>query len=170
MVGKYFSGKDIVVGTASQSKLSFLRTFYNATSQLVFPYLTAIIDVNHGIVQGITWDDSCVFCAPNECSEITYNFAGKLQSQKSSGQPTAGCKVTLETCNSFITAKTNGTLSCDLQVYVVWTGTDGKGRAFQSSSSRFSAFPPQNIKDRLLSLLPKGVSGRSLYGEHEVTL
>lgn len=159
-VGSLFGGGDIFVGAASGTSLSFLRTFYNKTTQKVYPFLTAIIDVQNGVINGITWDNACVFCAPSECEEITYNYTGQLQTTASSGQPTAGCFATAEQCNDLL--GTNGTASCDLTLYVVWTGTDTKRRAFQSSASRFSAFPPQEVQNRIKSLLPQIGSKREL--------
>jgi hypothetical protein len=137
-----------------------LKTFYNRASQTVYPFLTAIIDVKDGDIRGITWDDACVFCGPSECEEITYNYNGVQQTQQSSGQPTGGCYVTVEECNDLLGE--NGTAACDLTLYVVWTGTDSKQRAFQSSASRFSAFPPQEIQDRIASLIPNRGSRRGL--------
>ena len=45
-------------------------------------------------------------------------------------------------------------LYSDILVYVVWTGDDKNGKAFQSSNFRYSAFPEQNIKDRITDSLP----------------
>lgn len=108
----------------------------------IYPYLTAIIDVEDGRVRYITWDDACVFCGNSECIEITYNFNGE---QKSSGQPTKGCYVEENRC--LVEQEDGGTL-CDLNLFVVWTGTDRNGVAFQSSAYRFSQFPKQKLGDR----------------------
>jgi hypothetical protein len=151
-VGSLFGGGSIFVGAASSTSLSFLRTFYNQTTKKVYPFLTAIINVKDGVINGITWDNACVFCGPNECDEVTYNYNGVPQSKATSGQPTSGCFVTAAQCSSL--AGKNGTAACDLSLYVVWTGTDSKKRAFQSSSSRFSAFPPQELQNRIKSLVP----------------
>ncbi|GKZ01192.1 hypothetical protein MPSEU_001070600 [Mayamaea pseudoterrestris] len=164
-VGTLFNGGDIFVGAASSTSLSFLRNFYNKTTQKVYPFLTAIIDVRDGIINGITWDDACVFCGPNECEEITYNYNGISQTTESSGQPSSGCFATAEQCNDLLGQ--NGTSTCDLTLYVVWTGTDAKRRAFQSSASRFSAFPPQEIQNRIKSLIPQRNGRRGM--EMEVT-
>lgn len=140
--GTIWEGKYLTVGAASQSALSFLRVYSDVTAKKIYPYLTAIISVKRGVVQGITWDEACMFCSPSECEEITYDFNGDLQTL---GQPTTGCFVPYQDCKQTI---------CDLTLYVVWTGTDSNNRAFQSSASRFSAFPSQDWKDRVLNNLP----------------
>jgi hypothetical protein len=141
-----FTENNVTVGAAVQDKLGFLRLYYDYTNSYIYPYLTAIVDVKDGNVRGITWDDSCLFCASSQCNEITFNYDGIEQSQGSSGQPTKGCRITEDECNTFDSA---GNTICDLTVYVVWTGTDTKGVAFQSSAFRFSQFPAQEIQDRL---------------------
>jgi hypothetical protein len=157
-----WTGKQIAVGVSSQQGLSFLRLYYdpNATNPdtegssspgRIYPHLTAIINVNAGVVTGITWDDGCVFCNRNEyCDEITYNYNGISQTQSTSGQPTGGCYVPKSDCE----ANAGSSTACDLLLYVVWTGTDVEGRALLSSANRFSVFPTQEIQDRLLNNLP----------------
>jgi len=146
-----FGEKPITVSAASQNELSFLRVYFNNTGQ-VFPYLTAIIDARGGVVKGITWDDACVFCGGgDECQEITYDYNGEAQTRDSSGQPTKGCYYTEEQCNNFEAAENH---VCDLTLYVVWTGGDSDGNGLLSSANRFSAFPAQEIQDRITRNLP----------------
>ena len=142
-----WNGQNVTVGAASMTSLSFLRLYYDVTSKRIYPFLTAIINVDKGVISGITWDNACVFCSPNECQDITYDFNGNLQTQESSGQPTQGCYVDETECAT-------NPQACDLMLYVVWSGTDATNRALQSSNSRFSAFPPQNLQDRIKSILP----------------
>ena len=136
-----------------EHSLSFLRLYYDPNKKFVFPYLTAIIDVRDGIVQGIAWDNACVFCSSENCLENTFNFNGELTPDLA-GQ-SKGCYLTKATCNSLKEAKdaTTGT-TCDVQLFVVWTGTDDQGNVFSSSGNRFSAFPPGRIQDRINALIP----------------
>lgn len=152
------------------SSLSFLRVYYDPIDGRIFPFLTAIIDVEGGIVKGIAWDNACVFCAPNLCLENTYNFDGVLQSQESLAGQSKGCYLAKQECDNIQVQKEKQCTSagtcregqtecncennCDVRVYVVWTGSDVDGKPFQSSSSRFSAFPAQRLQDRVQSLLP----------------
>jgi len=147
--------------------LSFLRVYYDPEGSRIYPFLTAIIDVDRGSVQGIAWDNACVFCSPDRCMENTYNFDGDL-AEGLEGQ-SKGCYLEKKECDAFQAAKsdtcnTNNQCTgknctcdneCDVRVYVVWTGTDVDGNVFQSSSSRFSAFPAQRIQDRIQQLLPE---------------
>jgi hypothetical protein len=151
-----FEEANITLGVVSQNALSFLRVYYDRQMTRIYPFLTAIINVDAGRVTGIAWDDACVFCGGGECDEITFDFNGIPQTRATSGQPTGGCFVPEETCNTIVG---NSGTECDIILYVVWTGTDVDGKAFQSSASRFSAFPAQEIRDRLSRTLPQGISG-----------
>jgi hypothetical protein len=144
--------KNITAGVASQDQLSFLRRYYDYDNGRIYPYLTAIIDVKGGEVIGITWDDACVFCGSDKCEENTVDFNGVEATQKSSGQPTKGCYITEEDCN---VADAKNVTSCDLLVYVVWTGTDSDGKTFQSAANRFSNFPASELQTRQADNLPK---------------
>ncbi|KAL7576723.1 hypothetical protein ACA910_005644 [Epithemia clementina (nom. ined.)] len=140
-----WQNRNITVGVASQQTLSFLRLYYQFTAAgtgTIYPYLTAIIDVDKGRVRGITWDDACVFCGGFECQPITYNYDGVLQTSGSAGQSVGGCPMTLDECQTDPTA-------CDVLLYVVWTGSDAEGNAFQSGANRFSTFPAQDWGNRL---------------------
>ena len=103
-------------------------------------------------MQGIAWDDACVFCAQNRCIENTFNFNGNPASLS---EPTKGCYLTLEQCD---TIHEKGGKDCDLTIHVVWTGTDERGKFLTSSNQRFSAFQPKQIqdffRDSITSLLP----------------
>jgi hypothetical protein len=100
---------------------------------MIFPYLTIIVDVVNGVVRGIAWDDACVFCEQSKCLPNTYNFDGTLASAEQASQPTDGCYFTKEACDGF--QKTGNTV-CDLNLHVVWTGTDIRGNVLMSSDSR----------------------------------
>lgn len=140
-----FLEKNITVAAYAQDQLSFVRVYHDFVNGRIYPHLTAIIDVENGRVRGITWDDACVFCGNSQCNEITYNFNGVEQDKKSSGQPTKGCYNEVVPCQ--LDQDDGGTL-CDLNLFVVWTGTDKNGVAFQSSAYRFSQFPKQELGDR----------------------
>ena len=110
------------------------------------------MDVKRGVVQGITWDNACVFCGGTECVENTYNFNGEPQNQSSAEQPTRSCFISTEDCNALLSTNSSSTV-CDITIYTVWTGTDRNGIALQSQAYRFSAFPPQELSDRITQLL-----------------
>lgn len=133
---------NITLFASSQTSVSFLRKFYDRDVG-VFPYLTAIINVQDGVVRGISWDDACVFCGSNRCVENTYDFSGQ---QAFPREPTTGCYLTKQECSDI---HSKGGNTCDLTLYVVWTGTDANGNYFTSSSKRFSAFSPKQIKDQV---------------------
>lgn len=150
---------DILLIFMFPSRLSFQRLYFDNATNLVYPFLTAIIDVKGGVVQGITWDNACLFCSQRECDEITYDFNGNVNTQSQIGQPTKGCSYKKDYCDGILA--TNG-IECDLILYVVWTGTDSGGAVLQSSANRFSAFPAQKIQNRISQNLPSFSSFRNL--------
>jgi len=132
---------EVSVHVASQDAVSFIRRYYDEGEGKIYPYLTAILDVTDGIVNGIAWDDSCVRCKNNKkenntrCEENTYDFTGNLTTLGT--EKTKGCYFTKEECIEFQNQNNN---ICDLNVYFVWTGSDINGRILSSSGSRWSAF------------------------------
>ena len=83
---------NVTIHVASQKVLSFQRMFYSQSGGVgrIFPHLTAIIDVKKGVVNGITWDDACLFCSDDKCLENTYDFNGNLGTQSEYKQPVRG--------------------------------------------------------------------------------
>jgi hypothetical protein len=154
----FANSKTITLSTTSQTAFSFLRVYYDQTQDRVYPFLTAIMNVKKGVIQGITWDDACVFCGGTECVENTYNYNGVPQNKSSAGQTTRSCFIKRTDCDDLIGTNSSSTV-CDLTLYTVWTGTDANGIALQSQAYRFSAFPAQELSDRLSQLLiPDGVA------------
>eukprot|EP00956_Cyclotella_meneghiniana_P020635 scaffold36680_cov51-Cyclotella_meneghiniana.AAC.4 len=120
-----FGSEATHIFTSSQSSLSFLRRYYDTTTQHLYPYLTAIIDVRDGVVTGIAWDDACIFCQRSRCAANTYNFDGSAATTEQISQPADGCYFTRDEC---VALHAGGTDDCDLKLYVVWTGTDAQGK------------------------------------------
>lgn len=145
------------------SSLSFQKKYFDATNSTVFPYLTAIVTVNEGVVTGITWDDACVFCSSDECVDNTFNFDGELATAEEAEQKVGSCPMTIEECEASETAE------CDIMLYVVWTGTDSNGKDFTSSANRFSAFPKQSWSDRLYLNLPSWMDSINPFKDNEAT-
>jgi hypothetical protein len=144
---------NITVGAASNLGVSFLKQYYDIEARRIFPYLTAIIDADQGEVTGITWDDACVFCGSDQCQPIMFNYNGEAVTSSQAGQPVGGCYVSQEECETALA--TGVATNCDLTLYVVWTGTDKNGVAFQSAASRFSNFKTKTLKDQLSENLPQ---------------
>jgi len=132
---------NITVHAESQTALSFQKLYYDVNDNgKVFPFLTAIVAVDKGVVTGITWDNACVFCSEDKCQDNTYGFNGEIATEEEAQQPVGGCHISKPECQK--------ASECDLMLYVVWTGTDSNGKDFTSSANRFSAFPKQSWTDR----------------------
>jgi len=135
----------ITIFASSQTSISFLRRYYDQEGKRIFPHLTAIIDVKDGIVSGIAWDKACVFCADSLCAANTLDFTGASRTSAQIKEPTTGCYLTEQECRGIVA---EGGTECDLTLYVVWTGTDEKGKVLSSSKFRFSAFTEKQVTDR----------------------
>ena len=143
----FFNTNATQIFAMSQAALSFQRRYFDATTNFIFPYLTIIVDVVDGVVRGIAWDDACVFCEESKCIPNTYNFDGTAATKETASQPTNGCYFPKDVCDAFHATQN---YVCDLKLYVVWTGTDVNGNVLMSSDSRFSAFPPNRIQEKVL--------------------
>ena len=104
-------------------------------------------------MQGIAWDDACIFCSSKRCEENTFRFDG---SPASLNEPTKGCYIPLADCDAI---HGNQGDDCNLKIHVVWTGTDSEGNYLTSSNKRFSLFQPKQIqnfvRDGITSLVPE---------------
>ena len=116
----------------------------------VFNIMTAIITLDKGVVQSISWDDNCNTCLKN-CLDnsvlkngtdlvlITDNTANyNVYSGKNCYNERADCDK--EGAN------------CDLQIYLVWSGSDSKGRVFESSNVRMTRFQSGSIESIIHTL------------------
>jgi len=148
---------NITVHAESQTALSFQKLYYGSDDK-IYPYLTAVITVNEGVVTGITWDNACVFCSPEECQDNTYGYDGKLATEEEALQPIGACSMPILEC------KTSDKAKCDLLLYVVWAGTDSNGRDFTSSANRFSAFPKQTFSDMFDFSTPDWINKLNPFG------
>lgn len=71
-------------------------------------------------------------------------------------EPTKGCFIPAEECIAEGNVNNGETENpCDLKLHVVWTGTDANGKYLTSSSKRFSAFNPKQVRDQLKDAFDK---------------
>jgi len=162
---------DATVHVESQKEISFMRRYYNATMDQIFPFLTAIINVDEGDVIGITWDEACIFCKenqdPDRCVENTYSFDGTHPTGDEFPTPSKGCWLNKEECDTTTTStgKDEKLESvCTLGIHFVWTGTDENNVPLTSYGTRRSAllknpvYPP-NFDD-LEDMWPQECTGK----------
>lgn len=108
-----------------------------------FNFLTAMIQVDKGVVESIKWDDGCYTCMNCEENSVL-DVDGEIELIESSSpyyQAYQGknCYVSKSKCDS--------ESKCDLTVYLVWSGSDAKGRVFQSANLRLSRFQSGSIEN-----------------------
>lgn len=134
---------DVAMGNVrSEQKIykliDFERGFVQNVSTLSV-YL-AIIQLNNGVPQSITWDEGCYFCNEFDPKQCFYNVMSFDTSNNATDKGLILEDSFYRSCGSdYDTCQTDPT-SCDLKVYVLWTGTDSKGTLLSSANLRFSRF------------------------------
>jgi len=117
------------------TKSSFWRTRSQGTGagMLTVPFWTIVIEVTNGLVDTLTWDDSCPLCSSSDlCVE-----------GRNCGVPHTSCGNAASDDN------------CNLQIYVAWFGTDVDGNYFTSSDKRLSRFRSGSLAGAYASALTK---------------
>lgn len=107
----------------------------------VFPTWTAIIHVGEdGNAEFVTFDEGCYLCSASsdQCTvnAVPVGPAGPAVDEKHM----KSCYIPVDQCREVPTAEAPEANTCDLKVFVVWTGVDSKGRPFQSAGARVSSF------------------------------
>lgn len=122
------------------------------------PVYTVIISMSSGVINFITFDDGCIFCATNgaDCLLTALNSTSSTVLADSTftacRQASSSCYTGSVTSNSSSTNSSGSTnsssrgsvtipsSSCDLRLFVVWSGTDRNGQFLSSINRRFSRF------------------------------
>lgn len=134
----------------SVSSLSARTTYkqYTSSNGRVYPVLTAIVSVKKGEVQGITWDDGCHVCDASSCEQ---NLFAAPTTEKAAivEQDAATCFKEKSAC-----AGENST-SCDITLYIGWTGTDHYGNYLSSAGLRISQFQKYSLSSYWISFKDK---------------
>ena len=118
--------------------ISNSRTRINATCAYVVPFFTLIVDLDQGYIDSASWQDDCSTCTPEafvysddgacNCGVPIGSCIGFNASSKSSAVTTAGTNFTATS------------VSCDLQIYIAFSGTDSGGAVLTSSSRTIANF------------------------------
>ena len=145
----------------------------------VFPLYTAIVSLNAGEVTAVTFDDGCYGCVYDSTGQEQSGCTDSIMSvnytsnsykvmaavdgapyyegdywNKICGTGCTRCYYTqpwcLDTTKGNCVAGVNG-CSCDLTIYVVFTGTDAAGHYLSSAGLRLSRFQDYSINSLLSS-------------------
>ncbi|OWZ09069.1 hypothetical protein PHMEG_00018293 [Phytophthora megakarya] len=143
------------------------KLYSSASTKRISPYMTAIISVKKGVVQGVSWDEGCYFCSAEMCDYNLYSKPEESATGRLSGQGKT-CYTSVGSCSGYSTnssdasidvgdsrdvdvgsnatsSSTNTTSQCDITIYVGWTGTDRNGEYLGSASLRMSQFAKYSI-------------------------
>lgn len=153
-------GPNVAVHVESMGVASFQKLYRQEDSLgRTFSVLTAIINLDRGVVTGITFDNGCPLCDNSDrCVENTYDFTGERYTGVGA---TSDCFLTDAECAPNAQADRN---ACQLSLYITWTGTDAQGNFLTSSSRRFSLLSAFSVKSFVNGLV-KGVQGVSMREE-----
>ena len=116
----------------------------------VFNIMTAIITLDHGVVQSISWDDNCNTCLTN-CYDNSVLRNGTdlvLITDKTENYNVYSGK----NCYKDRSECDKEGANCDLQIFLVWSGSDSKGRVFESSNVRMTRFQTGSIESIIHTL------------------
>jgi hypothetical protein len=107
------------------------------------PTYTAIVHVERGVAARVTFDEGCFFCEaggpaclPNALSAN----ATRSDDPPVDAGSARSCTLREAECAQQSTPDNPLANSCDLKLFVVWTGTDVDGMYFTSAGRRFSRF------------------------------
>jgi len=117
------------------TKSSFWRTRSQGrgAGKITVPFWTLVIEMTDGIVDRLTWDDSCPLCSSSDLCVEAKN-----------------CGVAHSSCGN--NAESN---NCNLQIYLGWFGTDADGKYLTSSDKRLSRFRSGSLLGAYDSALKK---------------
>ena len=118
--------------------ISNSRTRINGTCAYVVPFFTLIVDMDEGFIDSVTWQDDCTTCTSEA---FVYSDDGACNC----GVPIVSCigynaSVTTSTLQTSTTNYANTSVSCDLQIYIAYSGTDSGGNVLTSASRTIANF------------------------------
>ena len=127
----------IVVETIG-GQISNSRTRINGTCAYVVPFFTLIVDMSNGFIDSVSWQDDCSTCLSEA---FVYSDDGACNC----GVPISSCigynaSVTTSTATTSQTNFANTTVSCDVQIYIAYSGTDSSGTVLTSASRTIANF------------------------------
>eukprot|EP01029_Cantina_marsupialis_P027807 TRINITY_DN774026_c0_g1_i1.p1 TRINITY_DN774026_c0_g1~~TRINITY_DN774026_c0_g1_i1.p1 ORF type:complete len:233 (-),score=32.98 TRINITY_DN774026_c0_g1_i1:235-933(-) len=142
----------VVFRVCSLNICSGHKIYKNLTTAHTVPVHTAIIHATKGVIDGITFDEGCFFCNGNSNNCIQNSIIKRSDSliyDLSTDSDHKGC------ASPDISSDCEDG-GCDLQLYVVWTGTDKEDNFLDSAGQRFSLFRKYNVDEISTSIADFG--------------
>ena len=94
------------------------------------------MSVENGVPVSVFFDAGCLFCDPLNSAVCIVDARAAAGAPPIDAVHQRSCAVEAAAC----TAASGGDNSCDLKLWVVWTGTDNTGADLRSAQLRFSRF------------------------------
>lgn len=116
--GSFTNASSATLTVSSLGAQSAARPFIS--DGRVFTVHLAVITVMAGVVTSIDFDEGCNLCDMSDCTSIG---------------TTSACSTTAGDCLPLPSGSGN---TCDLTLFLAWTGTDAAGTPFESASLAFS--------------------------------
>ena len=118
--------------------ISNSRTRINATCAYVVPFFTLIVDMSNGYIDSVSWQDDCTTCTSEA---FVYSDDGACNC----GVPISSCigynaSVSTSATLTSTSTYTNNSVSCDVQIYIAYSGTDSGGNVLTSASRTIANF------------------------------
>jgi hypothetical protein len=128
---------------SAQSNNAFEKTssekLYVQGGNKFFPVYTAIIQTIKGVPTSITFDEGCFFCDSGS-SECVQNAVQVNATKPNDLSYQKGCITPSDSCVATANINNPDANSCDLKLFIAWTGTDASGTYMQSAGRRWSRF------------------------------
>ena len=130
---------------------NLFRRLYTVDGKSVANVMTAIVSVDKGRVHGVTWDygtsvSACWFCGGPGDNRCQHNAYSSSHANVTMVPISTYDSVTYGLdCMQPVRSTCNDPRNCDLQIYVVFSGTDKDGRYMKSASRRLSRFASYSI-------------------------
>uniref|UniRef100_A0A7S3UNI9 Uncharacterized protein n=1 Tax=Heterosigma akashiwo TaxID=2829 RepID=A0A7S3UNI9_HETAK len=134
LLAAYGETGEIAISIGYMESFSYQKLYRKDSN--TFPLFQIVFVLDEGVVEGVTWDDGCLYCSGSSCTENTYEYDGSLYT--SADLPGKDCYLADASC---VDSATDEVLDfCQLEVYLAWAGTDQDGRNLRSAERRLSAF------------------------------
>jgi len=126
-------GQNEKLGWVDHSKPWYSNPTGKTNGGTVYPFLTAIVTINAGVIERVQWNSGCTTCSPSSADVCVPDQSGvKCSKLEPPADLCYDCAIQKSEC---ATAE-----QCVPRIYVAWIGTDAKGNPCTSAGKVISRF------------------------------